>query len=136
MRAQYIAAAAVVAVLASVPLARAVRRCLLKRLLKEATNPRASKVVFAALKALSPSAAPTFFFQDVLPPVPVPRLEDTFDRFVRSVASLLPSDSLDALKASLTTFQSSGDASELQRLLLQRARVRRSVLSVSASIRS
>ena len=66
--------------------------------------------------------ANTFAFQEVLPPLPVPDLKGTCEKYLRSVRPLLTEEEFVRTKAAVTEFQQPGGVGErLQTALLARA---------------
>ena len=113
-----VAASAAVAI----PVARRVRRSLLRRLLAMSVGAKAPKWVFGGISVLSPAAPSMLYFQDLLPPLPVPDLTATCDDFVRSVATLVSAEELAQLRAGLADFCAT-NGPNVQKLLMERAKV-------------
>ena len=66
--------------------------------------------------------ATTFGFQEVLPPLPVPNLKETCDKYLLSVRPILTEDEFVRTKAAFSKFQRPGGVGErLQGALLERA---------------
>eukprot|EP00277_Geminigera_cryophila_P010309 CAMPEP_0179409452 /NCGR_PEP_ID=MMETSP0799-20121207/2710_1 /TAXON_ID=46947 /ORGANISM="Geminigera cryophila, Strain CCMP2564" /LENGTH=765 /DNA_ID=CAMNT_0021181133 /DNA_START=101 /DNA_END=2395 /DNA_ORIENTATION=+ len=65
----------------------------------------------------------TYAVQDTLPPLPVPKLRDTFRRYLDSVRPIWPSDKCEEMVQLITELGAAGGAGErLQRELVRRAR--------------
>ena len=100
----------------------AVRRRLLRRLLARSVDAKAPKWVFRGIKSLSPAAPSMLYFQDLLPPLPVPDLTATCDDFVTTVATLVSAEELAQLRAGLADFCAT-NGPNVQKLLMERAKV-------------
>lgn len=108
-------------VVAAALLAGRLRRYALKFLIGRASaEPAAPKWVYAAIKALSPSKPSTFYFEDLLPSLPIPDLKATCDAFIASVRTLISPEELRQLETDLATLISS-DGPTIQALLHKRA---------------
>jgi carnitine O-acetyltransferase len=72
----------------------------------------------------------TFSFQKVLPPLPVPTLEETCEKYLQTVRPLLTDEEFLRTKVAVTEFQRPGGAGErLQEALLERAQGSRNWLA-------
>ena len=79
------------------------------------------KFALAILKYLGPKRCPLWFYQDLLPDLPLPKVEDSVRKWLESIKPIVNEDQLaDATAASSEFLQS--DAAELQKVLVQCAK--------------
>lgn len=71
--------------------------------------------------AIDPNAAPMLRFQKSVPPLPVPKLEDTLPKYLESVRPHLTPSAFNLTKTRVESFLQSEQGAELQRRLLARA---------------
>ena len=79
------------------------------------------QIALLILKYLGPKRCPLWFYQDLLPELPLPKPEDTINRWLKSIEPLVTEEQLtDATSAAREFLQT--DAPELQSVLIKRAK--------------
>jgi hypothetical protein len=79
------------------------------------------KFALAILKYLGPKRCPLWFYQSLLPELPLPKVEDTIKRWLLSISPLVNEEQLADATAAANDFIKM-DASDLQKFLAERAK--------------
>jgi hypothetical protein len=82
----------------------------------------ADKLALFILKFMGPKRCPLWFYQKLLPELPLPKLEDTVKRWLKSIEALVTEEQMAEATSAAQELLQSEDAKELQKFLSDRAK--------------